>query len=403
MPDAAIAFRRMRNLLISGPKTETPADVVRRLGALQAQDYAQATWAIGLRTESATLADVERAIADRRIVLTWALRGTLHAVPAEDARWMVRLSAPRVLARDRRRQRQLEIDERLIAQCGRLIEGALKDRQRMTRAELTELLEQAGISTRQQRGYHILWMLAHAGLICPGPLEGRQQTFVLLEDWAPNPRELSGEEAMRELAIRYFTGHGPATLHDFCWWSELTVTEAKKAAADADGVLFCETIGGTAYWSGGDGADSEGPPDVALLAGYDEYLLGYKVAGPVSAVRPASAGGPASTDGPAPAAGVRPVSPLPDRSLKAASPNRSGTRTLLSHHYKNDIMLENMAGSAACASESPASCTTFGMPYTTHDSSASVSTRPPCAFTRRHPSSPSWPMPVSTTASIRFR
>jgi len=276
MPDTAIASRRMRNLLISGPKTETPADVVRRLGALQAQDYAQATWAIGLRTKSATLADVERAIADRRIVLTWALRGTLHAVPAEDARWMVRLSAPRVLASDRRRQRQLEIDERLIAQCGRLIEGALKDRQRMTRAELTELLEQAGISTRQQRGYHILWMLAHAGLICPGPLEGRQQTFVLLEDWAPNPRELSGEEAMRELAIRYFTGHGPATLHDFCWWSGLTVTEAKKAAADADGVLFCETIGGTAYWSGGDGADSEGPPDVALLAGYDEYLLGYK-------------------------------------------------------------------------------------------------------------------------------
>lgn len=277
MLHAAIASRRMRNLLISGLKTETPAEVVRRLGALQAQDYAQAAWAIGLRTESATLADVERAIADRRIVLTWALRGTLHAVPADDARWMIRLSAPRVLARDKRRQRQLEIDDRLIAQCGRLIEGALRERKRMTRAELMELLEQAGIRTKPQRGYHILWVLAQTGLICLGPLEGKQQTFVPLEDWAPNPRDLSGEEALRELAVRYFTGHGPATLHDFGWWAGLTITEAKKAVAAADGVLFSETIGGTAYWSGGE-KRGNGPemPGIALLAGYDEYLLGYK-------------------------------------------------------------------------------------------------------------------------------
>ena len=277
MLHAAIASRRMRNLLISGLKTETPAEVVRRLGALQAQDYAQAAWAIGLRTESATLADVERAIADRRIVLTWALRGTLHAVPAEDARWMVRLSAPRVLARDKRRQRQLEIDDRLIAQCGRLIEGALRERKRMTRAELMEMLEQAGIRTKPQRGYHILWVLAQTGLICLGPLEGKQQTFEPLEDWAPNPRDLSGEEALRELAVRYFTGHGPATLHDFGWWAGLTIAEAKKAVAAADGVLFSETIGGTAYWSGGE-KRGNGPemPGIALLAGYDEYLLGYK-------------------------------------------------------------------------------------------------------------------------------
>jgi hypothetical protein len=279
MPDIAIASRRMRNLLISGLKMETPAEVVRRLGALQAQDYAQAVWAIGLRTVGANLADVERAIADRRIVLTWALRGTLHAVPAEDARWMVRLSAPRVLARDKRMQRQLEIDGRLIAQCGLLIEGALKERKRMTRAELMELLEQAGISTKRQRGYHILWVLAQTGLICPGPLESKQQTFVLLDDWVPDARELSGEEALRELAVRYFTGHGPATLHDFGWWSGLTITEAKKAVAAADGVLFSGKIGGTEYWSGGeqgtDGAEAE-VPEIALLAGYDEYLLGYR-------------------------------------------------------------------------------------------------------------------------------
>jgi hypothetical protein len=249
MLHAGIASRRMRSQIISGSKAETPADVVRRLGALQAQDYAQVTWAIGARTSGASLADVERAIADRRIVLTWAMRGTLHAVPAEDAPWMVRLLAPRVVARDRRRQEQLEIDGELLARCERLIGGALRERKRMTRAELMELLEQAGIHTKQQRGYYILWALAQTGLICLGPLEGRQQTFVLLDDWVPEPRGLSGDEALRELAIRYFTGHGPATAHDFGWWAGLTVTEAKKAAADADGALFCETVGGTAYWS----------------------------------------------------------------------------------------------------------------------------------------------------------
>jgi len=277
MPDPAIASRRMRSQRISGPKPDNPADVVRRLGALQAQDYAQATWAIGARSSGATLADVERAIADRRIVLTWAMRGTLHAVPAEDAPWMVRLLAPRVVARDKRRQQQLELDAQTVARCERLIESALREQKRMTRAELMELLEQAGIHTKQQRGYYILWMLAQTGLICMGPLEGKQQTFVLLGEWVPEPRELSGDEALRELAIRYFTGHGPATAHDFSWWAGLTVTEAKKAAADADGVLRCETIGGTAYWSGGeDGADGAESPDIALLPGYDEYLLGYK-------------------------------------------------------------------------------------------------------------------------------
>lgn len=110
-----------------------------------------------------------------------------------------------------------------------------------------------------------------------GPLEGRQQTFVLRENWVPEPRRLSADEALRELAIRYFTGHGPATLPDFGWWSGLTITEAKKAVAAADGVLFSETIGGTAYLSGGEkSADDAEVPDIALLAGYDEYLLGYK-------------------------------------------------------------------------------------------------------------------------------
>jgi len=278
MPNAAIARRRMRSQRISGAKCPEPADVVRHLGALQAQDYAQVTWAIGLRTAGATLADVERAIADRRIVLTWAMRGTLHAVPAEDAPWMVRRLAPRALARAGSRLLRLGIDGGLIARCERLIGGALRERRRMTRAELMALLERSGIRTDGQRGSNILWALAHTGLICLGPPEGGRQTFVLLEDQSPAPRNLTADEALRELAIRYFTGHGPATAHDFAWWSGVTLAEAKKAAADAEGALFCERIGGTAYWSvgreGADGTDTE--PELALLPGYDENLLGYR-------------------------------------------------------------------------------------------------------------------------------
>ena len=272
-----LAYTRLRNQLIAGRSGNTPAETVQRLGAVQAQDYSQALWAIGLRTRNSLAADVERAINDRQIVISWAMRGTLHAVPAEDLSWMIRLLAPRVLAKDKRRMEQLELDFKQISKCESIIHAALQDRKQMPRSDLMALLESAGISTKNQRGYHILWRLAQTGLICPGPMDGKQQTFVLLEEWIPVHNRFSAEESLKELTKRYFTGHGPATLHDFSWWSGLTVKEARNGIEAAQGVLHCEKIDGVEYWMGGDGTtESDEQSGIFLLAGFDEYILGYK-------------------------------------------------------------------------------------------------------------------------------
>jgi Winged helix DNA-binding domain len=281
-----IARQRLVNQRIEGEKFEKPEEVVRWLGAIQAQDYLQALWAIGLRLQSATVADVERAISDGKIVRTWPMRGTLHFVPPEDARWMLKLSASRILARDGRRLKQLGLDEEVMERCKELYYDALEGHKRLSRPEMMQLLEEAGISTGSQRGYHILWYLSQDGLICPGPMRDKQQTFVLLDEWVPDSRELSWEESLAELARRYFASHGPATVHDFAWWSGLTVTEARSGLETAMPELVSEKIDGKEYWTTGDapGHTAHDGSSVHLLPAFDEYLLGYKDRGAVLAV-----------------------------------------------------------------------------------------------------------------------
>ncbi|MBP1995768.1 winged helix DNA-binding domain-containing protein [Paenibacillus eucommiae] len=278
MKNTSIANQRLLNLHISGGKPDKPGQVVKSLGALQAQDYHQSVWAIGLRMPAATLADIERAIEEREILRTWPMRGTIHWVTPEDAAWMLKLSEPRMLAGAKRRREQLELDEAILERCGMLLYDALHGNQRLARSAIMQLLEDAGISTNAQRGYHILWYLAQTGLICIGPMQNKEQSFALLEDWAPNPRKLSREEGLAELAGTYFASHGPATLHDFAWWAGLTIAEAKQGIEAARPKLMKETTGGAECWSS---PNSRGLPaaeesDVYLLPGFDEYLLGYK-------------------------------------------------------------------------------------------------------------------------------
>ena len=278
MTDTDIARQRLVSQRIDGEKFKKPEGVVRWLGAMQAQDYPQALWAIGLRLQSATVASVEQAISDGRIVRTWPMRGTLHFVPPEDAKWMLKLSASRILARDARRLKQLALDEAIMERCKEIFFDALKGNKRLSRPEMMQLLEKAGISTRNQRGYHILWYVSQSGLICPGPMQDKQQTFVLLDEWVPDSRELSREESLAELAGRYFASHGPATVHDFAWWAGLTVTEARTGLEAAMPGLISETIDGKEYWTTGDAPGDIGRDGsrVHLLPAFDEYLLGYK-------------------------------------------------------------------------------------------------------------------------------
>ena len=280
---SSLVLRRLANQRINGDRFERPAEVVRWMGAMQAQDYAQAVWAVGLRTASAALSDVEQAIADKKIVRTWPMRGTLHFVPPEDAQWMLQLSAARTLARSRRRHEQLGLDQAVLERGRQLFYDALRGGGCLSRADMMALLENAGIPAGNQRGYHMLGYAALTGLICMGPLREKQQTFVLLDEWAPHARELPREEALAELARRYFSSRGPAALRDFAWWAGLPLGDARTGLAAAGPMLVSQTIQGEEYWQARESAAPDGDQagDFHLLPGFDEYLLGYTDRGAV--------------------------------------------------------------------------------------------------------------------------
>lgn len=251
-------------------------DVVRRAGAMQAQDLDGVLWSLGLRT-GLTQAAVEQAIADRHLVRTWPMRGTLHLVPAQDARWMCALLAgPSIRAAERMRA-HLGIEEQHLATAVDTLTAALTGGAVLTRAAAVEALGRAGLDTSGQRGYHYLVRLAQAGLICQGPREGKQQTFVALDAWVPQHVEPSREEAMARLADRYVASHGPVTERDFAGWCGQNLGFAREAIALAGSAIVRERRDDVEYL-----VHADAPTDVTLsravhlLPGFDEFMLGYK-------------------------------------------------------------------------------------------------------------------------------
>jgi hypothetical protein len=280
MTNLEIGLRRLRQQRITGAGFRHPEEVASHMGALQAQDYMQAMWAIALRTRGSTLADVQKAIAERLIVLTWAQRGTIHAVHREHVRAYIKLTAPRLLRQAKTRQTQLELDERVMDRSRAILKEALQGGGPIERSQLLQRLEEHNISTGNQRGYHILWHNAHEGHICFGPMSGKQQTFVWLDDWIP-PSDEPEVDFATELAVVYYASHGPATVQDFAWWSGMTLTDARKAVAKAGDRLQWAESGGERYGAAqlAQEADSHSPSadkSVRLLPGFDEFLLGYK-------------------------------------------------------------------------------------------------------------------------------
>jgi hypothetical protein len=273
-----LAARRLINQQIAATTGTTPAALVARLLAMQAQDYLGTLWAVGLRLPGSTERDIEAALDDRSLVRTWPLRGTLHIVAAEDVRWLLELLAPRQLAKQAGRRQQLGLDADTLAHSRDVCQEALAGGKQLERSAMFALLEAHGVSTAGQRGIHILGQLAQEGLLCLGARSGKQFTFTLLQEWVPHARTLGRDEALAELARRYFSGHGPATVQDFAWWAGLTLTEARVALAAAAPHLREETFDGQTYWQAADApaVDVDGLADaVYLLPGFDEYLLGY--------------------------------------------------------------------------------------------------------------------------------
>src|SRR5262245_16568260 len=278
MTSSDIARLRLHNQHIAGATFEQPGAVVAWLGAVQAQDYLGALWAVGLRMRNAVEADIERALADGTIIRTWPMRGTLHFVAAADIRWMLELLTPRIVAGSAQRlHRQAGLDEATFTRSKELFSRALQGGKRLTRNAMYKVLEADGISTADYRGLHILGRLAQDGLICFGPREGKQQTFALLDEWAPRRPPMARDEALAELASRYFTSRGPATLQDFAWWSGLTMADARAGLEMAKPRLEQEVINGQTFWLASSMSATKYTPQTAhLLPAYDEYTVAYK-------------------------------------------------------------------------------------------------------------------------------
>ncbi|MFN0179646.1 MAG: winged helix DNA-binding domain-containing protein [Gemmatimonadales bacterium] len=267
---------RVASQLIAPPSSADPAAIVGRLGAVQAQDFLGSLWALGLRRRGAVEADIEAAIAAGSIVRSWPLRGTLHFVAADDLRWMLALLAPRMINRSAGRHRQLGLDAAVFARCRKVFARVLRDGQPRSRPTLYAALAAAGIASDESRGLHILGQLAHEGMICFGPRAGRQPTFVLLDAWIPPTPTRPRDEALGELAVRYFATRGPATVADFAWWSGLPVRDARAALELAGDRLRAETIDGQPYWRGGDAGRPSRSAAVHLLPAFDEYTVAYR-------------------------------------------------------------------------------------------------------------------------------
>jgi hypothetical protein len=275
-PDELLA-RRLAHQFLASPATGDPAEVVAHLGAVQAQDYRQSLWAVGLRTRGATLSTVEAAIEQGTIVRTWPMRGTIHFVPAEDARWMVELLAGRRARQMASVYQKIGLTRAILARSADIVSRALSGGGRVMRKDMYTILTDHGIdcsgSYHGSRGGHILSYLSMTGLICLGPLAGRQPTFVLLDEWAPAPRK--PVDPIAELVVRYFTSHGPATAMDMGWWSGLTLTEIRQAAQRAGSSMVAEELGGEIYWRGAEPARAAVPDGVHLLPAFDEYTVAY--------------------------------------------------------------------------------------------------------------------------------
>jgi hypothetical protein len=281
MTNSGIRRLRLRHQQLIDRSFTAPADVVRWFGALQSQGLASCLYAVGLRMQGATEALVERAIADRSIVRSWPMRRTLHCMPGEDARWMVRLLAPRQNVRMNSYYRKAGITHDGLERAGKVLLSALVGGKQLTRSELYQELNGAGIATTAvagaMRGLHILVHWAQAGLICLASRKGKQQTFALLDEWAPAGRNLSGDEALAEMAKRYFRSHGPATERDFAWWAGLTMAEARQGLRLIADSVESVTVLGVKYWlmRGARAPSQRQKNSVLLLPAFDEYTVAY--------------------------------------------------------------------------------------------------------------------------------
>jgi hypothetical protein len=271
-----IAQRRLLNSGLWGVPFVRPQDVVGWFGAVQGQDYEPGKWSVAARTTPVTNAELDDLFDGGDILRTHALRPTWHFVLPADIRWIQELTGPRVHALNGTYYKRQGVDESLRSRCEGLFVRWLEQEGELTRHELGERLAVEGIPADGPRLAYVVMSAELNAAICSGRRRGATPTYALVSQRAPDAVEMSREEALAELTLRYFTSHGPATIHDFRWWSSLTLTDIRRGLELVGDRLLCEEIGGSTLWSN-DRSRSENPPGsiVQLLQGLDEYTVAY--------------------------------------------------------------------------------------------------------------------------------
>jgi hypothetical protein len=274
MTSAEIANIRLRNQHISGSEFSTPQKLADWMVAMQAQDFPMSLWAFGIRLPGVTLESIRQAADAGEILRTHLLRPTWHFVAAENIRWLLRLSAPRIKASVKARLRELLIDEKLEETSNRFLEDALKNGNHLTRQNLVLMFREAGISDDNSRTSHLLFLAELNSVICSGRIINGKTTYALLDERVPASPSLSEVETLALLARKYFTSHGPATLKDFAWWSGLSAAAVRTAIGEAGKYLLPLKTGSSTYLVNEDFVPP-GNDSAHLLPAFDEYIISY--------------------------------------------------------------------------------------------------------------------------------
>lgn len=269
-----ILAARLRNQHLTRPASLSPAALIAWFGAVQAQEFGPARWGVGQRIRGFDDAAVARAFDAGDIVRTHIMRPTWHFVAPEDLRWMQALTAERVRASGGSVRRAHGLDARLLSRAHRVIGRTLEGGRFLTRQELREALARAGIDAAGQKLAYIVMDAELEALICSGPMRGKQFTYALADERLPRSASKDRDEALAELARRFFQSHGPATLRDFVWWSGLRMGDARRAVD----VAHLERLphAGIDYWHTADALSARPVPSAHLLPIYDEYVNAYR-------------------------------------------------------------------------------------------------------------------------------
>lgn len=271
-----IKYLRLHNQQISSQQFTTPAEIVSWFGAIQSQDFAAAKWAIALRSKNLTETAIEKAFNEGKILRTHIMRPTWHFVTPTDIRWILALTSPRVHKFNGYYYRQSGLDKEIFQKSNEVIRKALTDEKQLTREELNQKLNEAKIPTENLGLSYIIMQAELDGIIASGPRRGKQFTYMLLDERAPQIKQLSYEEAVAELVKRYFQSHGPALVQDFSWWSGLKVTEARKGIELNKPKLTSEKKEGKTFWFFASGQTQQQEQSLYLIPGFDEYFIAYK-------------------------------------------------------------------------------------------------------------------------------